>query len=64
MGRTSQIEHYFDHRSATDWGSKPWGKCKRSHKEEKQLQHRRERRRAKQDPDCNPEYRKYDGWEW
>lgn len=64
MGRTSQIEHELDHASATDWGAKPWGKNRRSHKYEKKLQHRRERRRAKSDPECGDEYRKYDGWDW
>lgn len=64
MGRQEQIEHEFDHRAATDWGNKPWGKCKRSHKFTKKLLHRRERRRSKDDPECGPEYRKYEGYEW
>lgn len=36
----------------------------KSHKREKQLKHRSERRRASRDPDCVPAYRKYAGWEW
>ena len=29
----------------------------------KRWKHKRERRRAKTDPDCTSEYKKYDGWE-
>lgn len=64
MGRPEKIEHEFDHDAATDGGRKPWGICKRSHKYKKTLHHRRERRRAKEDPECGPEYRKYQGYEW
>lgn len=35
-----------------------------SHKLLKKIIHKRERRRAKSDPECPPEYHKYDGWEW
>jgi hypothetical protein len=64
MGRGQQIEKRLDWESATAWGEKPWGIKKRSQKFNKDLQHRRERRRAKQDPECPPEYRKYDGYDW
>ena len=64
MGRQQQIEREMDHISATDWGEKPWGIKKRSHRYEKNQQHRRERRRAKNDQECGPEYRKYNDYEW
>ena len=64
MGRESQIEKELDWQSATDWGAKPWGKKKKSYKSEKRQQHQRERRRAKQDPECASEYHKYDGYIW
>ena len=64
MGRARQIENHMDQKSATYWGDKPWGMDKRSHKFLKDLQHRRERRRAKKDPECSAEYRKYDGYDW
>lgn len=64
MSRAQQIEKELDWQSATDWGDKPWGIKKRSHRYEKDLQHRRERRRAKHDPECGPEYKKYDGHDW
>ena len=35
-----------------------------SHKIDKIHKHRAERRRAKQDPECIPKYRKFRGWEW
>jgi len=60
MGREDQIEH------AWDW-YKPHS---RYHKrwifrtEAKIRKRRRERRRANEDPECQPEYRKYDGWEY
>ena len=43
---------------------KPWKTPKNSHRFGKTLKHRVERRRAKQDPDCVPAYRKYAGYEW
>lgn len=35
-----------------------------SHKKHKKRKLRTERRRAKKDPECLPEYRRYNGWEW
>ena len=64
MGRPQQIEKELDHQAATDWGKKPWGIKKKSHKWEKDQIHRLERRRAKDDPECGAEYRKYDGFDW
>lgn len=54
-----QIEHLFDRR-------KPGGEghtdaFRRANKKNKI---RKERRRAKEDPECHPQYRKYDGWEY
>lgn len=44
--------------------SKPWGTVKVSHRWDKKKKHRIERRRAKLDPECDPCYRKYKGYEW
>ena len=38
------------------------GECNHSAKSIKQAKHRVERRRAKQDPECQSAYRKYSGW--
>lgn len=64
MARQQQIEKRLDWDAATEWGDKPWGIKKVSHRDKKQKQHRRERRRAKIEPDCFPEYNKYDGFDW
>lgn len=42
----------------------PWSEIKNSHKWGKAMKHRRERYRAKQDPECLPQYRKFKGWEF
>jgi|CXWL01.1.fsa_nt_gi hypothetical protein len=48
------------------WPSlKPWqlGYRRFRSKPYRNLKHRRERRRAKLDPECTPEYNRYHGWE-
>jgi hypothetical protein len=64
MSRPEQIEHEMDYLVATDFGQKPWGKVKRSHKDKKKRMHRQERRKYKEDFEYTPEYRKYYGYEW
>ena len=59
MGRQQQIERELDHEFKSKHGI-----CRISYKYSKSLQHRRERRRAKQDPECAPEYNKYNGYVW
>jgi hypothetical protein len=59
MGREQQIERKLDH----EFKSKH-GECNISYKDSKIKQHRRERRRAKKDPECGSEYNKYDGYMW
>jgi hypothetical protein len=44
--------------------AKPWQNASRSHKWDKQKKHRVERRRARNDLECAPLYRKYKGYEW
>lgn len=56
-----QIERQLDQRLGR---RKPWQTLKNSHKWDKQKKHRIERRRANQDPDCAPAYRRYAGWEY
>lgn len=58
-GRTEQIEYDKDQVFSTRKGAK-----RHSHKKVKKTKHKHERRRAKANPECNPEYNKYDGWEW
>lgn len=59
MSRQQQIEREMDHQFKSKYGV-----CRISYKYIKTRQHRRERRRVKEDPDCNPEYNKYDGYVW
>lgn len=40
------------------------GECKKSQRWLKQQKNRRERRRAKRNPECDPHYRKYSSWYW
>lgn len=44
---------------------KPWQFAYRRFRSKpyRNLKHRRERRRAKVDPECTPEYNRYHGWE-
>lgn len=42
----------------------PWSTVKNSHKWDKAMKHKRERQRAKVDPECQPEYRRFKGWEF
>lgn len=56
MGRGEQIEHGFDYPKH--------GESRISRKKDKKLKLRRERRRAKRDPECPSEYRKYSGYEY
>lgn len=43
---------------------KPWAAVRKSRKWIKAKKHRRERARAKVDPECMAQYRRYHGWEW
>lgn len=60
IGKGEQFEH---HLSAL-FKSKDWQETKKSHKWEKTKKHRRERQRAKQDLECDSQYRKYKGYEY
>ena len=57
-GRTDQIEHGWDLRKphSDDRKRMPYRTLNKINKR------RRERRRANEDPECQPEYRKYEGW--
>jgi hypothetical protein len=58
-GRGTQIEKHMDRKMRPRRGC-----IGHSHSIYKKIKHRRERRRAKVDPECTPEYNRYDGWEW
>ena len=55
LGKGEQIENEM-HRTGRH------GECNHSARLQKQMKHRVERRRAKQNPECDPEYRRYSGW--
>ena len=59
IGLPEQIEGPLEVRLKNSWTTKKY-----SHKWDKTMQHRKERRRAKKEPTCQPEYRRYYGWEW
>jgi len=40
------------------------GVSNKSHRYEKQLKHRKERRRVRQNPNCHSEYKRFKGFEW
>lgn len=63
IGRREQIENKLATELFKD-EKKPWKKRKISNKQEKTLKRRRERRRAKNNPECPSEYRKYKGFEY
>ena len=42
--------------------SKPWQQRNSSYKYDKKMKARRERRRAKINPECTPEYKRFHGW--
>jgi len=45
--------------------AKPWKPLtNKSHKWEKIVKHRVERRRAKNNPECQSWYNRFSGWEW
>ena len=56
---SQQIEHEFDR-------TKPGGEHRTDafRRANKKNKIRKERRRAKKNPECDPQYRKYDGWEY
>jgi len=58
-GDGDQIEKKFDY----EFDSKR-GLVQHSHKIDKLFKARKERRRARRDPECVPMYRRYFGWEW
>ena len=58
-GKASQIERQYDY----VFDSKR-GVVQHSHKYDKLTKNRVERHRAKRNPECMPQYRKFDGWEW
>ena len=54
VGKTEQIEKWFRNRS---------GYIKNGDtKSVKRMKNKLERRRAKRDPECQPQYGKYSGW--
>lgn len=59
LGLTQQIERRLDHLLASKRGV-----VTHSHREDKARKHRAERRRAKREPECQPRYRRFHGWEW
>ena len=61
MKLTAQIERKLDHLFGV---SKPWGEVRFSKKFVKRQKLRVERHRAKIDPECQPLYRRYSGWDW
>ena len=66
-GRIEQIEGplYMDWNGHTKYYKK-WYQKSRSNSTvySKKAVHRVERRRAKRDPECAPNYNRYQGWEW
>ena len=54
-----QIERYFD--NVKPGGEHPTTKRRKLYKKQKA---REERRKAKLDPECQPTYNKYEGWEY
>ena len=63
VGLTEQIERKLTLSMYAD-GKKPWKVIKNSHKYSKTMQHRKERREARLNPECFPNYRRYFGFEW
>jgi len=59
VGNGDQIEKNLDY----IFDSKR-GIVQHSHKFDKQIKTRKERRRAKQNPECQPEYKRFHGWGW
>jgi len=59
LGNGEQIEREFDYMFASKRGV-----VRHSHKIDKQFKHRKERRRAKLNPECQPWYKRFYGWEW
>jgi hypothetical protein len=43
---------------------RPWREARGNYRFAKTGKHRRERRRARANPECLPEYRRYNGWEY
>ena len=63
-GIGEQLEAHID--KTAPWNpKKPW-KIQRTmwRRLYKRMKNRRERRRAKLDPSCEPEYKRYHGWEY
>ena len=58
-GRGEQIEKKMDRKMRPRRGT-----IRHSHRMYKKIKHKRERRRARENPECTPEYHRYDGWEW
>ena len=59
LGNPEQIEHHWDRTKRG--GEKRKCAYRKANKKDKI---RVERRRAKKDPECDPHYRKYMGWEY
>jgi hypothetical protein len=60
-GDVNQLEHHLTRLFKI---KKPWQIVSRSCGYAKLAKHRKERRRAKQNPECFDKYKRYDGWEW
>jgi hypothetical protein len=63
IGLCRQIERRLMHEVVTAWGETPWRRNRRSYRHGKTGKHRRERRLARLDPECEASYRRYCGYE-
>ena len=64
VGLGEKIERRLTHEIVTDFGRAPWKQVRWSNRWEKTRKRRRERHRASVNPECEVEYRRYDGYEW
>jgi hypothetical protein len=63
IGLCRQIERRLTHEVVTNGGEIPWRRNRRSYHWDKTGKHRRERRLARLDPECEASYRRYCGYE-
>jgi hypothetical protein len=64
IGLGEQIERRLTHEIVSHFGDRPWAENRVSKKWSKIKKLRRERRRGARNPQCQPEYRRYRGYEW
>lgn len=60
-GLCEKIERKMDCRFA---GYKPWSRVRHSDKPLRKAKARAERHRVKRNVECQPLYKRFDGWEW